>query len=226
MQQTQNMGDNKAQIYLRAEPTEDAKDLIMEHRVFLDKQFDKLGVKHKLVSRGEFHKTEIFLDSAFNWERFLKSVGVEAKLSVRDLLKLLEMPKEEREVTADIPSGYDIFLSKDGRFTTVMRLEPTAFQAKLVDIVKKNLAIWEKDGIIPTGSIEKIINAPKFPLARDLYGHKPHITLLRGKIKNENIRKVTEKVVKELAVCAKVPIQFDHIDVRTVRSIRVVEKYV
>jgi hypothetical protein len=135
------------------------------------------------------------------------------------------MPKEEKEVTADIPAGYDIFLSKDGHFTTVMRLEPTAFQAKLIETVKKNLAVWEKDGIIPAGSIEKIINSPKFPLARDLYGHKPHITLLRGKIKNENIRKVTERVVKELAVCSTVAISFDHIDVRTVRSIRAIERY-
>jgi len=225
MQQTEHIGDNKAQIYLRAEPTEEAKELIMEHRVFLDKQFDKLGVKHKLVSRGEFHKTELFLDSVFNWERFLKSVGIEAKLDASMLIKLLDMPKEEKEVTADIPSGYDIFLSKDGRFTTVMRLEPTAFQAKLVDAVKRNLTVWEKEGIIPAGSIEKIINAPKFPLARDLYGHKPHITLLKGKIKNVNIRMVTEKVVKELAVHFAVAIPFERIDVRTVRSIRVVEKY-
>lgn len=225
MQQTEHIGDNKAQFYLRAEPTEEAKELIMEHRVFLDKQFDKLGVKHKLVSRGEFHKTELFLDSVFNWERFLKSVGVEAKLNAKDLLKLLEMPQNEREVTADVPMSYDIFLSKDGRFTTVMRLEPTVFQTKLVDTVKKNLAVWEKEGVIPSGSIEKIINAPKFPLARDLYDHKPHIVLLKGKIKNANIRIVTEKVVKELAVHSAVAIPFDHIDIRTVRSIRVVEKY-
>lgn len=225
MQQTEHIGDNKAQFYLRAEPTEEAKELIMEHRVFLDKQFDKLGVKHKLVSRGEFHKTELFLDSPFNWERFLKSVGIEAKLNAKDLLKLLEMPQNEREVTVDIPTSYDIFLSKDGRFTTVMCLEPTVFQAKLVDTVKKNLAVWGKDGIIPPDSIEKIITSPKFPLARDLYGHKPHITLLKGKIKNANIRIVTEKVVKELAVHNKVAIPFERIDIRTVRSIRVVEKY-
>lgn len=226
MQQMEITSDNKAQIYLRAEPTEEAKELIMEHRVFLDKQFDKLGVKHKLVSRGEFHKTELFLDSAFNWERALKSVSVEVKLTSQDLLKLLDMPQKEREVTADVPVGYDIFMAKDGHFTTVMRLEPTAFQTKLVDTVKKNLAVWEKGGTIPAGSIEKIINAPKFPLARDLYGHKPHITLLKGKIKNVNIRAVTEKVVKELAALNKVAIPFDHIDIRTVRSIRVIEKYV
>jgi hypothetical protein len=225
MQQTENINDSKAQIYLRAEPTEEGKEIIMEHRVFLDKQFDKLGVRHKLASRGDFHKTEIFLDSAFNWERFLKSVGVEIKLNSQDLLKLLDMPQGEREVTADIPAGYDIFLSKDGRFTTVMRLEPTAFQEKLIDTVKKNLVVWEKDGIIPAGSIEKMIASPKFPLARDLYGHKPHITLLKGKIKNVNIRAVAEKVTKELVACSLVAIPFEHIDIRTVRSIRVVEKY-
>ncbi|MDO8512300.1 MAG: hypothetical protein Q7S57_03425 [bacterium] len=224
--QTQTTGDQKAQIYLRAEPTEDAKDLIMKHKVYLDKKFEKLGVKHKLVSRGDFHKTELFLDSAFNWNRALKLAGIEATVTYNDLLGLIEMKQEEREVTTDEPVAYEIFMSAQGYYVTVLRTKETAFQLKLQEFVKNGVTAWEKKGILPAGSADKLINHPKFLLARDLYAHKPHISLVRGFVKNENIRKVTVKVINETSLVENLPFEFERIDLRTVRSQRVINKFV
>ena len=220
--QTQTTGDQKAQIYLRCEPTEATKDLIMKHKVYLDKKFEKLGVKHKLVSRGDFHKTELFLDSAFNWNRALKLAGIEAVVTYNDLLGLIEMKQEERQVTTDEPVAYEIFMSVQGYYVTVLRLKETVFQLKLQEFVKNGVKVWEQKGIIPPGTADKFIVHPKFPLARDLYAHKPHISLVRGFVKNENIRKVTVKVINELPLVEGVPFQFERIDVRTVRSQKVV----
>jgi len=226
MQQTQTTGDQKAQIYLRAEPSEEAKDLIMKHKVYLDKKFEKLGVKHKLVSRGDFHKTELFLDSVFNWNRVLKLAGIEATVTYNDLLGLVEMKPEDREVTTDEPIGYEIFMSAQGYYVTVLRLKETAFQLKLQEFVKNGVKAWEQKGILPAGAADKFIVHPKFPLVRDLYAHKPHISLVRGFVKNENIRKVTVKVMNELPLVESLPFEFERIDVRTVRSQKVVALFV
>lgn len=223
--QSQTTGDQKAQIYLRAEPTEEAKDLIMKHKVYLDKKFERLGVKHKLVSRGDFHKTELFLDSAFNWNRALKLAGIDATITYQDLLGLVEMKPEEREVTTDEPICYEIFMSAQGYYVTVLRLKETAFQLKLQEFVKNGVRAWEKSGVLPSGAAEKFINHPKFPLARDLYAHKPHISLVRGFVKNENIRKVTVKVMNEMPLAENVPFQFERIDIRTVRSQHVIARF-
>lgn len=225
MQQSQTIGDQKAQIYLRAEPTEAAKDLIMKHKVYLDKKFEKLGVKHKLVSRGDFHKTELFLDSAFNWNRALKQAGIDATVTYNDLLGLIEMKREDREVTTDEPICYEIFMSAQGYYVTVLRLKETAFQFKLQEFVKAGVKAWEQKGTLLAGAADKFIVHPKFPLVRDLYAHKPHISLVRGFVKNENIRKVTVKVINELPLAANLPFQFERIDVRTVRSQKVVATF-
>lgn len=226
MQQTQTTGDQKAQIYLRAEPTEEAKDLIMKHKVYLDKKFEKLGVKHKLVSRGDFHKTELFLDSAFNWNRALKQAGIDATVTYEDLLSLIELKHTEREVTTDEPIAYEIFMSAQGYYVTVLRLKETAFQLKLQEFVKNGVKDWEKKGILPAGAADKFIVHPKFPLVRDLYAHKPHISLVRGFVKNENIRKVTVKVINELPIVETLAFEFERIDVRTVRSQKVLQQFV
>lgn len=218
-------GDGKAQIYLRAEPTEEGRTVIMRHRVHLTKLFEKMGIKAKLASRGDFHKTEIFLDSAYNWNVALKEIGVNAKINYFDVLSLLNVLDGEREITSDRPLGYDIFLSQDGYYVAVLRLEPTGFQEKLLAAVKNAVLGLEEKGLLPRASAEKLIASKNFPLARDLFHHKPHITLIRGKIKNVNIRKVAEKVIKEAPLITADPIVFDRLDIRSVRSQKVISQF-
>lgn len=225
MQQQTVFSDKKAQIYLRAEPTDETRDRIMRHRVHLSYHFEKMGVKNHLASRGEFHRTEIFLDSALKWERAFKNIGIKTEITGAEIVSLVDMPPQKKIVADGIPVGYEAFFSGQGYYAAVLKFAPIPFFEELLIAVKNNLLRWEEAGKIPDGSAAKLIASKFFPLARDRYENKPHVTLLRGKVNNANIRKVVMEALSVLNPIAEEKIEFSRIDLRSVRSQKVIARY-
>src|SRR5687768_5795029 len=115
-----------AQLYLRAEPTEEGRDLLLEHRRRLHDVLRELQITPRISDRGDLHRTELFLGAPARWSDVLSHCGASVELTGDDLLALVDLPKEHRELFPSIPGSYDVFLTGRSSAVFVLRLAPRA----------------------------------------------------------------------------------------------------
>jgi len=217
--------ENEMRIYLRAEPDEEGRELLLSHRSYFASVLKKIGVQPLLSPRHDFHRTEIFLGSAHDWMKIFQMIGCVIELTKEDIVSLLEMPEEEKKINTGEPEKYDIFFARQGHFAGVIRLNNSEFMVSLVSNAEKRLEKWVEFGKVSRENLGKFIAHPQYPLARTKSEPKPHVTLLRGNIRNENIRKLTLEVTEKLPLESQTAIKFTHIDIRAVRSTQVLGRF-
>jgi hypothetical protein len=215
-----------AQLYLRAEPTEEGRDLLLLHRRRIHETLRSLEITPRLVDRSDLHRTEIFLDSPHAWMRAFAAVGADVHLSQADLSFLADIPNEQRDIRAGIPWHYDVFYVGGSSAVFVLRLkrDDRSLMRTLVHAIEQNLQGWEEAGRVPSDTTRRLCRHRLFPLKRDQTGGKPHVTLARGRVSRKRHRDVLRSL-HALNLASQRPIPFDRIDLRAVRSARAIARY-
>lgn len=228
------MHTRTAQLYLRAEPTEEGRDLLLSHRRRLHDVLGELELTPRITDREDLHRTELFLGAPVRWSDALSQYGVSVNLTSDDLLVLINLPPEHRELFPSIPGSYDVFLTGRSSAVFVLRLAPRTptLALELVKHVEETLMGWERAGRFPVGTVNRFLHHPQYPLRGEQNGgilldharSKPHITLARGRISPERQRDVLRSI-RQLKLAAGTTISTDRIDVRAVRSQAVIARY-
>ncbi len=211
--------DRHLRLYLRAEPSEEGRDLLLIHRRRLRDLLASLEITARVIGRDDFHRTELFLDSPEVWERAFASVGIRTTVSAADLLELVNVPAEDRDIRSAIPWRYEPFFTGGAHVSFVLRLRSDAgsLGRHLLQSVHERLRAWEAAGRIPPGAATALERGPTYPLARERSGGKPHITLVRGRASPERHRDVARSL-RTARLASTAPIPLLRIDVRAVRS--------
>ena len=220
------MHTRTAQLYLRAEPTEEGRDLLLIHRRRLHDAVRELSLNPRLSDREDLHRTELFLGAPIRWSDVLSQCGVPMSLTSDDLLALVDLPKEHRELFPSVPGSYDVFLTGRSSAVFVLLLAPRTptLGPELVKHIEETLMEWERGGRFPLGTVNRFLRHPQYPLRREQGGGTPHITLARGRISPERQRDVLRSI-RQLKLAAGTTIPTDRIDVRAVRSHAVIARY-
>ena len=215
-----------AQLYLRAEPTEEGRDLLLQHRRRLHDAFRTLALNPRLTDREDFHRTELFLGAPARWSEILLRCGAAVDLTGDDLLALIDLPPGDRTLFPAVPGSYDVFLTGRTTAVFVLRLAPRTLtlSPKLVSRAERTLRQWERAGRFPPGTVNAFLRHPHYPLRRERGGGTPHITLARGRIAPKRQRDVLRSI-RQTRHAAAIPIPTDRIDVRAVRSGTVIAPY-
>lgn len=214
------------QLYLRAEPTEESRDLLVLHRRGLNTTLDELRLTPRFVSRNDLHRTEIFLGAPSRWSHLVESLGGTGEITADDLLQLVDLLKNERTLHPGVPMKYDVFFTGPTTAVFVLLLDPRqpSLLPALLRHAEQTLRTWETTKRLPPGGAQRLLAHRQYPLARDQRKSKPHITLARGRVSPERQRDV-RRTVQGSALASTVPISFAGIDVREVRSTDVLTHY-
>jgi hypothetical protein len=212
---------DELQFYLRAEPTEEGRDLLLLHRRRLADTLHHLRLSPRLTERSDLHRTECFLGSPSLWAQRFAALGVHVAVSAEDLLSLVALPADDRFVLPGIPWFYEPFFTGAHAAAFVLRLRPMREQTtSYVRCAEQTLRTWEDTQRIPAGTVRRLTSSASYPLARDHAGGKPHVTLARVRVSRDRRRDVA-RTLRNTRLPSRAPIPFFRIDVRAVRSSRV-----
>lgn len=222
------MNAEHQQYYLRAEPSAEGRRTLRRHQQRLTEVFEGLRLNPRLTKADDLHWTTVFLGSPQRWTRAFRAVGVDVELTADALLELAmgnhahQLPKITPANFGSLsaqPTTYDVFFNAGTNAVFVLRLGPDgASPARVVlDHLRERLFAWERSGRLPGGTTPKLFRHPNFPLARDVNGGRPHMTLARGRVSRERQRDVLRSV-HATRLATREPISFQHPEIRIVHS--------
>ncbi len=215
-------GQDQNQFYLRAEPTAESRKMLRTHQKYLAEVCEQLRLSPRFVAADRLHWTVIFLGSPERWTKTLRATGARTDVSADDLLTLA-FGNDRRGIHALLahvdtrPIAYDVFFNHGASAVFVLRLDvvrglPTR---TILERVREQLSTWERTGRIPKATVPKLFQHPSFPLARDVDGGKPHVTLARGRVSRERHRDV-RRSIGSMRPVSFAPLSFTHSTIRTV----------
>ncbi len=207
--------EDQMKLYLRAEPTEESRALLLMHQKEIFSVLISLGVDPRLSSKDDLHRTEIFLGSAKDWTNAFKRVGVSIKITRENLFNFLKGVNINNEPSDGSPIKYDVFNTNHSNFAAVLRLSTNDFTKQTMTKVHKNIFEWTKQNNISEELTKKMLAAPFSPLARDRDLPKAHVTLARGRLTKISFTEV-EKVFERIHLVSIQPIEFEQINLRAV----------
>lgn len=214
---------DEQQLYLRAEPSDDSREELLRHRRHLHAALEPFRCRPRLAERSDLHYTVLFLHAARVWERVFHLLGVEVRFSADDLQALVAIPPEERRLPDASPHAYEPFFRSANAAVFVLRItmSPPSLTDALIRHAEDTLRSWERDRRFPQGTVAALLSHPLYPLARDRDAFRAHITLGRGTMERAQQTLVADEV-RALPLASEIPVSFTHIDLRAVRSSRVI----
>ena len=216
------------QWYVRAEPSEESRQVLVEYQKQLQTLFNDLRLTPRLIKTNDLHWTALFIGSARRWSRALRALDVAGEVTADDLAQIAERvcehlvlstPRSSAEsLVVGSPTGYDAFLAGGTNAVFVLRLEHLQnIVDTLVNRAREVFADWERAGRFPPPTTHQLFRRSNSPLARERNGGKPHVTLARGRVSRERQRDVLRTMRSALPV-SRQPITFGHAEVRMVRE--------
>lgn len=217
--------EDRRQYYLRAEPTDEGRALLRVHQGSLARVFRDLRLNPRLTRPDDLHWTILFLGSLERWRRALHALRVRSDIRLNDLLAWTDVPELRSPPPAGTPRGFDVFFKETTDAVFVLHLGTSR---RVVDALVKRFREYfrslERNGAIPGGATDRLFHHRAFPLARDLAGGKPHVTLARGRVSRDRQRDVL-RTIRSVRLASQAPITFARTELRVVQSPVILRAY-